>query len=343
GIVHGRSPYSDRVKATQPAKVFVGTLATRFLVGNRELYMMASVGISVIPEGGNDAESLQLTADLAMYRAKSRKTGFAVFEREFNRRSHERFELANALRTALALNQFEVYYQPLVRLDDQWLIGVEALLRWYHPRLGRIPPHQFIPVAEETGLILEIGEWVLRTACLQGVRWLQEGFPPVRIAVNVSAVQFENPDFEETVARCLETTGFPAGLLELELTERVVMSTPETSAVQMKRLRALGLSIAIDDFGTGYSSLSYLARLPINILKVDRSFVTGLSETSANYLIVKAIMGLAEGLQLLTVAEGIETRAELDLLRDLGCHRGQGYLFARPSSARAISAMFRMP
>lgn len=336
-------PFSDQANAIEVAKMFLGTLTKPFLLGDREVYMLASVGISGLPEGGQDAESLQLNADLAMYRAKSHKTGFAVYESDFNRRNHDRFELANALRTALALKEFEVHYQPLVRLEDQSIIGVEALLSWHHPRLGRVPPDQFIPIAEETGLILEIGAWVLQTACLQGKAWLQEGLPPLRLAVNVSAAQFEHPGFEDMVARCLETTGFPAACLELELTERVVMSTPKASSLQLKHLRALGVSIAIDDFGTGYSSLSYLAQLPINILKIDRSFVTGLSTTSANYLIVKAIMGLAEGLQLVTVAEGIETVEELNLLHELGCHLGQGYLFARPTSATAISRMFALP
>lgn len=327
-------PFCTQARAVEAARSILETLSLPFEVGGRELYVMVAVGICMFPEGGVNAETLQFGADLAMYHAKTRKQGFAVFEPEFNRRSHERFQLGSYLRRALALGELEVHYQPLVGLQDRVVVGVEALMRWRHPHLGWVPPNQFIPIAEEIGVIAEIGEWVLRTACAQGTAWIREGHPDIRMAVNVSALQFESQAFVETVDLCLRETGFPAAQLELELTERVVMRNAEDSVAQMRRLRALGISIAIDDFGTGYSSLSYLARLPINILKIDRSFVSGLSRTSANHSIVSAIVSLAASLGFQTVAEGVETPEELEMIQELGCSLGQGYLFARPCTAQ---------
>ncbi|WP_161884460.1 bifunctional diguanylate cyclase/phosphodiesterase [Deinococcus alpinitundrae] len=329
-------PFCPQTKAVEVARSILDTLSLPFKVGGRELYVMVAIGISMFPKGGVTAETLQLRADLAMYHAKIRKQGFAVFEPELNRRSHERFQLGSDLRRALAFSELEVHYQPLVGLQDRVLVGVEALVRWRHPQLGWVPPGQFIPIAEEIGLITEIGEWVLRTACAQGAAWIQAGHPNIRMAVNVSALQFESQTFVETVDRCLQETGFPAAHLELELTERIVMRNAEDSVAQLKRLRALGIAIAIDDFGTGYSSLSYLARLPINILKIDRSFVSGLSQASANHSIVSAIVSLAASLRFQTVAEGIETLEELEALQELGCHLGQGYFFARACVAQDV-------
>ena len=297
---------------------------------------MVAVGICVFPEGGVDAETLQFGADLAMYHAKTRKQGFAVFEPEFNRRHQERFQLGSSLRRALALGELEVHYQPLVGLQDHAVVGVEALVRWRHPHLGWVSPGQFIPIAEEIGVIAEIGEWVLWTACAQGAAWIREGHRDLRMAVNVSAIQFDSPTFVETVDRCLRETGFPVAQLELELTERVIMRNAENSVAQMKRLRDLGVSIAIDDFGTGYSSLSYLARLPINILKIDRSFVNGLNRTSAGHVIVSAIVSLAANLGFRIVAEGIETLDELEVIEELGCHLGQGNFIAGVSIAQDV-------
>ncbi|GAA4008606.1 hypothetical protein GCM10022631_20930 [Deinococcus rubellus] len=299
----------------------------------REVYLTASIGISVTPEGGHDAETLRRSADLAMYHAKSRKSGWAMFEPSLNRHSYQRFQLAAYLRRAAEKNELEVHYQPQVRLKDQVVVGLEALLRWKHPHLGLVPPAQFIPVAEETGLIVSIGAWVLREVCRQGAQWLSQGRAPVRLAVNVSALQFEREDFVGMVERCLNETGFPGQSLELELTERLVMRDVEASVRRMQQLGTLGVSISIDDFGTGFSSLSYLSRLPISVLKVDRSFVFGLQPNSVNYPVVKAILGLAESLQLVAVAEGIETPEELKVLKALGCGLGQGYLFARPRPA----------
>ncbi|WP_407542890.1 EAL domain-containing protein (plasmid) [Deinococcus radiomollis] len=329
-------PFCPQEKAVEVAKVILETLSMPFEVGGRELYVMVAVGICMFPEGGTDAETMQFGADLAMYHAKSRKQGIAVFEPELNRRHHERFQLGSSLRRALALSELEVHYQPLVGLQNRVIVGVEALVRWRHPSQGWVPPEQFIPIAEEIGVISEIGEWVLRTACTQGKAWIQGGHPDIRMAVNVSAPQFDSPIFVEMVERCLRETGFPAAQLELELTERVVMRNAESSVAQMQRLRDLGVSLAIDDFGTGYSSLSCLARLPINILKIDRSFVTGLTRTSPGHAIVGAVVGLATSLGFQTVAEGIETLDELKILQELGCHLGQGYFLAGVCVARDV-------
>lgn len=328
-------PRTDSEHAVEIAQRCLKALDAPFVAEEqeREVYLTASIGISVTPEGGHDAETLRRSADLAMYHAKSRKAGWAVFEPSLNRHSYERFQLAAYLRRAAEKNELEVHYQPQVRLKDQVLVGLEALLRWKHPHLGLVPPAQFIPVAEETGLIVSIGAWVLREVCRQGAQWIREGRTPVRLAVNVSALQFEREDFVGQVEACLRDTGFPGQFLELELTERLVMRDVEASVRRMQQLGTLGISISIDDFGTGFSSLSYLPRLPISILKIDRSFVFGLRTHSVNYPVVKAILGLSESLQLVTIAEGIETAEELKVLKALGCGLGQGYLFARPRPA----------
>lgn len=329
-------PHASEAVATLVAQRILSSLEAPFTVEEREVYVSASIGISLTLEGGRDAASLKRSADLAMYHAKSHKTGFTVFRSEMNRHADERFQLATHLRRALELNELELHYQPQVQLQDGAMIGVEALLRWHHPELGLVSPARFIPLAEETGLIVPIGAWALQQACEQGVTWQREGRPCVRIAVNVSALQFERADFVEMVATCLRITGFPAELLELELTERVVMRSVEDSVRRMHQLRDLGVSIAMDDFGTGYSSLSYLPRLPLNILKIDRSFVSGLDPSSANFPVVQAILSVAGSLHLKTIAEGIETQAERQVLLGLGCTLGQGYLFARPCPAHEL-------
>lgn len=329
-------PVTDQAHAIQAAQRCLDSFALPFVVTEREIYLSVSIGISLTPEGGRTAEALQRNADLAMYHAKSNRLDMAVYETPMSRRAYDRFELVSYLRRAIEMNELEVLYQPQVQLSDQRIIGVEALLRWKHPHLGVISPANFIPLAEETGLIVPIGAWVLLEACRQGMRWRNAGHPAIRIAVNVSAVQFQHAGFVEMVAACLHETGLPSEQLELELTERLVMHDTETSVRQMRELRGLGVSISIDDFGTGFSSLSYLVRLPINLLKIDRSFVTGLSETSTNFPVVKAIVDLARSLNLGVIAEGVETQEECVTLEQLGCSLGQGYLFARPRVASEI-------
>ncbi|CAM4329888.1 EAL domain-containing protein [Deinococcus marmoris] len=329
-------PFTNRANAVQMAQRCLDIFALPFVVAEREIYLTTSIGISLTPEGGRDAETLQRNADLAMYYAKSNKLGMAIYETVMSRHAYDRFEMINYLRPAVEMNEFELLYQPQVQLVDWTIVGVEALLRWNHPHLGVISPADFISLAEETGLIIPIGEWVLMEACRQGMRWRKAGHPPVRIAVNVSSVQFQHAGFVEMVAACLHETGLPSEQLELELTERLVMQDTGASVRRMQALRHLGVSISIDDFGTGFSSLSYLVRLPINLLKIDRSFVTGLSDTSTNFPVVKAILDLAKSLNLGVIAEGVETPEECRSLEQLGCSLGQGYLFARPQVASEI-------
>lgn len=323
-------PHADEVAAERITRRMLSAIDEPVMVGGTEVLVGASIGVSVYPGGGNDAETLRRHADLAMYAAKTRKLGVTFYEPGMNRRAAERAQLAQHLRRATELNELEVHYQPQVNLADGRWLGVEALLRWRHPVLGMVPPLQFIPIAEQTGLIIPIGEWVLRKACHQAARWQRAGHPPFRMAVNVSALQFEQGDFTSTVASALRGSGFTPDALELELTESVVMQHVEASAARMAELRALGVSIAIDDFGTGYSCLSYLPQLPLNVLKIDRSFVSKLAPGSTTLPVVRSIIGLAQSLGFTTVAEGIESVEQREMLLTLGCDVGQGYLFSRP-------------
>lgn len=329
-------PHGGEAEAVLTARRCLQVFDRPFVIRDREVYLSVSIGVSVTPGAGTDADTLRRHADLAMYHAKSRRIGWAVFEPSFNARVSERFELSSALRRAVEQHELEVYYQPQHALRDEALVAVEALLRWRHPVLGTVLPEQFIPVAEETGLIVPLGAWAIRQVCLQGARWQAAGHAHTRIAVNVSALQFERDDFVATVQQCLLDTGFPASYLELELTERLVMRDVDASVRRMQELRSLGVRLAVDDFGTGYSSLSYLPRLPLNTLKIDRAFITGLSAVSVNYPVVKAILSLAGSVGLTTIAEGIETPGELQVLRDLGCSLGQGHLFSRAVPASEV-------
>lgn len=326
-------PHTGKEEAEQIMHALLHGLTAPVLVGEQELLISASIGIALLTNGVGDLAHLQRHADLAMQSAKSRKAGIAFYQPEMNRRVAERMHLAQYLRRAVELEELELHYQPQVNLVNGSLSGMEALLRWRHPLLGTVPPLRFIPVAEETGLIVPIGEWVLREACRQAVVWRAQGYGSLRMAVNVSVLQFERDGFVQMVAEVLEDTGLCPEALELELTESAVMRNVEESARRMKQLRALGVSLAVDDFGTGYSSLSYLSRLPLNVLKIDRSFVTNLHRDSSALPVVRAITSLAHNLGLTTIAEGIETQEECGLLRDLGCQEGQGYLIARPLPA----------
>jgi diguanylate cyclase (GGDEF)-like protein len=339
-------------------------------VQGRELFVTGSIGIAMFPQDGQDVISLQRHADLAMYRAKAAgKNTFELFTPALNAVALERLELEHALRRALELAQhdsgqhdsgqhdsgqhdlgqhdpcqtlgLELHYQPQVNLTGQ-VVAAEALLRWNHPQLGAIPPVRFIPVAEECGLIVALGEWVLTNACQQVMRWKAQGFACVPVAVNVSPIQFLRSDFVQTVQRVLTDSGLEASLLELELTEGVVMQDLEMTSQKLFALREMGVSVSIDAFGTGYSSLKYLQRLPIDCLKIDRSFVLELNHESCSQSLVRTIILLAKELGLRVVAEGVETDAQFDVVRALECDRVQGYLFARPVSAVNLEAFLRL-
>ena len=303
-------------------------------IAEHEYSISASIGISCYPEHGTEPELLQQNADTAMYHAKfNGKNGFQVFTPEINAHLHERLELMGDLRHAMENGELHLEYQPQFIADGQ-MVGFEALLRWNHPKRGMIFPDKFIPIAEETGLIVPVGNWVLNQACRQLAVWHKSGYPNLRVAVNVSTLQFERQDWMDTISDALKKSGVPPSCLELELTESVVMKNCGRAASRLTELRALGVSSAIDDFGTGYSSLKYLQNLPIDTLKIDQSFIRNLDPASdgqsGNGAIVQAIVTLAQQLGLRVVAEGVETDEELQVLRRLGCDFVQGYLFLVP-------------
>lgn len=312
-----------------------------FQVRGHELFVTASVGLSLFPQDGGDSATLQQHADVAMYEAKNRgRNRFQCFAREMNAAARERLEIENQLHRALDRDELVLYYQPQFQLSSGKLAGVEALLRWNHPKQGLLPPSRFIPVAEETGLIIPISLWVLQQACRQHQSWRRAGHPPVRMAVNVSATQFMRSNLSEKAAEILAEHAMEPRYLELELTEGMLMRDAEDSARQLTELRALGARISIDDFGTGYSSLSYLQRLPIDDLKIDKCFVQGIDKAPGTRALVQAIVGLAHGLNVTATAEGVETEEELAVLRALGCDRVQGFLLARPAPADDLEAFF---
>jgi diguanylate cyclase (GGDEF)-like protein/PAS domain S-box-containing protein len=326
---------NDPHDALRVARKLLDVFQTPFRVEAYELFLTASIGISLYPRDGRDAATLQRSADTAMYRAKSRgKNSFEFFTPELGIAALERLEIETALRRAMENGEMQLYYQPQAQMSGR-LAGFEALLVWNHPKLGVTSPAQFIPVAEESGMIVPIGTWALLEACRQSAAWRRSGYPRMKVAVNVSPMQFARADFIETVAQALAQSGLEPPLLELELTENVVMRDLEESARQMDRLRALGVSISIDDFGTGYSSLSYLRRLPIDTLKIDQSFLKEIGSESSTIPLVQAIVTLAHGLGLTVVAEGVENRRQLEALRSVGCDKFQGYLLGEPLPAEA--------
>jgi len=314
-------------------------VSEEFHVAGHQLHIGASIGISVYPDTGSNASELQRHADIAMYRAKrDLGNGFQSFSADLEQSTVKRMELEYDLRLAVEREQLILHYQPQVRFDGS-LIGFEALIRWMHPKHGLIPPMQFILLAEEIGLIGSIGEWCLQEACGRAAEWQRQFGQCLRMAVNVSALQFGDASFPATVARVLEQTGFPARLLELELTETLVMADVEVAATRMQKLRNLGVRIAIDDFGTGYSSLLYLQKLPIDALKIDREFVKGMDTEATTLPVVKSIIGLAHNLNLDVIAEGVEVQLQARMLRNLGCDYAQGFLFSKPVSADAAGAV----
>lgn len=303
-------------------------------VSDFELYITASVGVSMFPGDGMSLEALLQTAEVAMYRAKQGgRNRYQFYRTDMNQRNRELLHLESQLRLALERDQFVLYYQPKIDLKTGLVTGAEALLRWKHPEMGIVSPADFIPMAEDTGLIVSIGEWVLRTACDRAVSWNKQFSTPVRLAVNLSARQFMEPNLLERLDMVLSDSGVKRENLELEITESAAMHNVEESIATMSAIRARGIRLAIDDFGTGYSSLSYLKRFPINSLKIDKSFVTNIETDSDNAAIASSVIALAQTMDLSVVAEGIEETAQLALLQELGCDEAQGFLLARPMPA----------
>jgi diguanylate cyclase (GGDEF)-like protein len=329
----------DARDAGKVAEALTSSLADPFEVEGHELYGGASIGIAIYPRDGRDAASLQRNADRAMYRAKAQGCNLIrYYSGDESVEDRNRIDIELQLHRAIADKSFSLCFQPQFTCDHQ-LDGFEALLRFQHPKLGMVPPSRFIPIAEDNGLILPIGEWVLHEVCRQIREWEEKGLPPIRIAVNVSPLQLARGDFAESVAHAIRSSGVQPELLEMEITEGVLMSSVPDSARQIAELSRIGVRLSVDDFGTGYSCLSYLHQLPLHALKIDRSFISRMLEPEGTRCIVEAIITLARNLHLQTVAEGVETEEQLTLLRAIGCDLIQGYLFSKPLSPIDAAAL----
>jgi len=323
--------------AAHLAERLCGLISQPFEVGDRELRLTASIGVSLFPEDGDSMDSLLSNADLAMYRAKDRgRNTYRFFESEMNTRAMQRLHLETALRGALTRGELELAYQPQVSLDRPGILGAEVLMRWTHGELGTVSPGEFIPIAEEIGLIDEFGRWALEQACRQLAVWDAKGFQVPRLAVNVSVQQVERADLVNEIEAILERTGVSPNRLELEVTESVLMRNVERVVANLSALRDLGVTLAVDDFGSGFSSLGYLKTLPISRLKIDKSFIDGVTVNSNDDAIARAILALGRALGLQVIAEGVETEAQADFLRREGCNEAQGYLFGRPMTPDAL-------
>jgi diguanylate cyclase (GGDEF)-like protein/PAS domain S-box-containing protein len=325
--------------AVSAAKILLA-LRTPHRIDQHEVHLTVSIGIVTYPDDGTDAETLVRNADFAMYHAKnSGRNNYQFFKPDMNLRAVERQSLENGLRDAMERQEFVLHYQPKMNLKTGAIIGVEALIRWHHPQRGLVPPAQFIPIAEECGFIVPIGRWVLREACHQARAWQDAGLRPMRIAVNVSAVELRAKDFVSGVRAILTESGLEPRYLELELTETFLMQDSKSTAAVLQALKGMGVQLALDDFGTGYSSLSYLKRFPIDTLKIDRSFVRDLTTDADDASIVSAVISMGRSLHMGVVAEGVETREQLAVLQEQSCPEGQGYYFSRPMVAEEVAKL----
>jgi diguanylate cyclase (GGDEF)-like protein len=340
-------PIESVGEAVAVAERLAAELRAPFSMHDRDWFISAAMGIA-LPDGERSTpDELLREAEIAMVRAKGDPVRrHAVFEPTMSDQTIERLDLESDLRRALDQHELRLHYQPIVDLRSEEILGFEALVRWQHPVRGLVPPLAFIPMAEETGLIVPLGRWVLETACQQAARWqrsaVRGGFTPPFVSVNLSARQFMQADLVEQIGGALATTGIEPDMLELEITESVVMDRSEAGIRTLRQLRALGVRLVLDDFGTGYSSLAYLKHLPLDTIKVDRTFVAGIEEP-ADRSIVDAVIAMAHGLGIDVVAEGIETERQAERLRELGCDRGQGFLFARPMPVERVTALLRRP
>ncbi|OQX57993.1 MAG: hypothetical protein B5M52_06235 [Helicobacteraceae bacterium 4484_230] len=323
------------------AQKLIRSLKDPLLINSYELYITASIGISIYPSDGEDAETLLKCADAAMYSAKSDgRNIFQYYAKEMTEQAFERVMLETSMRHALDNDEFVIHYQPQVDSKNNNLIGLEALVRWEHPEMGLIYPDKFIPLAETTSVIIPLGEWILRTVAAQMTAWHNKGFDPIHISVNLSVKQLRHRSLLLLIEKILEETKFRSDWLELEITEGYTMQNPVQSIKLLQRIRNLGVKLAIDDFGTGYSSLSYLKQLPINKLKIDKSFIKDIPGSKEDEALVRAIISMAESMYLSVIAEGVETEAQREFLQNAGCCNIQGYLFAKPMSANKIDDIF---
>ncbi|WP_172844391.1 putative bifunctional diguanylate cyclase/phosphodiesterase [Tumebacillus algifaecis] len=328
-------------EATQVAERVFAAMKEKLSLDGQDLFINLSLGISRFPEDGSDAQTLYRNAEMAMYHAKSiGRNNYQLFESAMNKRAAERLLLAGDLRRALERDEFFLAYQPQVCLTSGRITGMEALIRWQHPERGFVSPGEFIPLAEETKLIIPIGEWVLYTACRQNKAWQDAGFTPVCVSVNLSAFQFGQPNLVAMIKKVLEETGLEPQYLNLEITESITMNNVERAINTMHEINDLGIGISIDDFGTGYSSLNYLKKFPIQTLKIDQSFVRDMTEEHQDVAIPTAIIAMAHSLNLKVIAEGVETEVQQQMLRERGCDEMQGYLISRPLPALEFEKLF---
>ncbi len=337
------SELGDPADAAELADKLLRLISQPFHIGGNEIRSGTSIGIATFGPDSPNAESLLTHADVALYRAKSEGRGtFRFFTDAMDRDVKARVSLGTELRKAIAEGQLLLFYQPEVELETGRIIGLEALVRWNHPRRGLIGPGEFIPVAERSGLIIELGRWVMREACRQTSAWMAMQMAPPFVAINISALQFKTPqELEKNILSAVTDFGLPPRKLEIELTETALMDVSRRNSEALQRLRDCGVRIAIDDFGTGYSSLDYLRRFPVDRIKIAQSFVSDLGIVQGNQAIVRAAIGLARELGLGVIAEGIETKEQLALLKSWGCHEGQGYYFSRPLPAKDVTEMLR--
>lgn len=326
--------------AAMVAEKLIEAMKQPFELEERELFLTASVGISLFPDDTEDLEALFSKADIAMYQAKDEgKNTFRFYSEEINAHSLERMEMETCLRQSMEKGELFLEYQPQADVKTGGIYGVEALVRWQCGRFGLVPPDRFVPLAEETGLIVPMGEWILRTACLEYQRWNKQWAGLSSLSVNLSAVQLRQPGLLAMVERVLDETGMKRGALILEITESALVSNPEEAIITLNALSRLGVGVSIDDFGTGYSSLSYLKRFPVSELKIDRSFVDGLANNADDVAITQAVIALAKSLNLDVIAEGVETAEQLRVIERLGCHRVQGYFIGRPMNPDGMSSL----
>jgi diguanylate cyclase (GGDEF)-like protein len=336
-------PYIEHAEdaALSAQKMLAATALSHHIEGY-DLHISVSIGISIYPDDGLDAETLIRRADTAMYYAKeSGRNNYKFFELDMNVLAVQRKSIETDLRLALERQEFVLYYQPKINLHSGLIVGVEALIRWQHPELGLLPPAQFVHIAEDCGLILPIGRWVLRKACLQAQAWRQAGLPPLTIAVNTSAIEFRAKDFLENLCATLEDTRLDTRYLELELTESILMQDAESTDSVLHALSDLGVKLAIDDFGTGYSSLSYLRQFPIDTLKIDQSFVNQMTSNPDDATIASTVISMGKSLKLHVIAEGVETPEQYAFLLAQHCDEGQGYYFSPPLAAEALATLLQ--
>jgi diguanylate cyclase (GGDEF)-like protein/PAS domain S-box-containing protein len=340
-ILEGISQPED---ASRVARRIINTCSSPFRLANREIYITVSIGIGICPSDGETVETLLTNSQAALKRAKDYGINhFQHYQRTMNAKVLEEFTLENDLRKALQQNELILHFQPQVNLDSNEIVGAEALIRWSHPQLGMVSPSQFVHLAEANGLIIPIGEWVLKSACEQAKQWQEQYSPKFTIAVNLSNRQFQQQDLVTMVDRTLRETGLDPRTLELEITESMGMKNPESTLKTLQELKSMGLNIAIDDFGTGYSSIYYLKRFPIDSIKIDRSFVDDIMTDPNDATIVLAMLALANSLKISVIAEGVENREQLDFLARNGCRRIQGYYFSRPVAPGGFEQLLADP